>query len=459
MAGMSVSADRIGRLRVSPLFLGVQLLLVVLAVSRYDATSYLFRGTTAIDFFNWFWRYRLLGFISFFDVLICILVGLAAAGVLVSRRWWPRRFDALVYGLLLAVAMSGLIRFVQRDVEDTSRGFLFQLRNYAYFAAAYAVASRLRWGDGRRRWFAGLAAGLAILTIALSWWEIRHTPARFLIWKYGRAVNVRDLSDYLFIFFLQFWAAALLLERLPRRWWQRALLAAVLTYSLYGVFTGVGRGVVIVYPAVFVYLAWYFRLFQRRWFVACVASGLVLVTVAGSYVLLNADRIGMRSPLYIYTTFRSRETAVATRGQEVGNFVANLYQRNALLLGIGLGNKWYEFLEQPKEDLGAFPQEERGSDWHLGMHVPFLRLGLDFGIAGTVLVLTLFGACFLSTMRALRSGRFDGVTSAFMLSSWAVIGYQVSVNNLSGPKTNLLAGLLLGAVAGMLGESTSAEQG
>ncbi len=444
--------------RFSLLFFGVQLLLVMLAVSRYDATSWVFRGTTAIDFYNWFWRYRLLGFLSFFDLLVAALIGLTAAGVAASGRWRPRCFDPLIYALLVAVALSTAIPFLPRDVEDTPQGFLYQLRNYAYFAAAYFLASRLRWAEGRRRWFAGLVAGLAGLTVVLSWWELGHTPPELIVSKYGRTMNARDLSDYLFTFFLQFWIAALLLERVPRRWWQRALLTVVLGYSLYGVFFGVGKGVLIVYPGVFVYFAWYYRAFHRRWFVAGLASALVLVTIVGGYVIFNAARIGSESPFYVYTTFSSSDISLSTRGFELLNFAANLYHRQALLLGIGLGNKWYEFWEQPGADLGAFPQQEWGSGWHLGMHVPFLRLVLDFGVVGTAVVLILFGAGFLSTMKALRSGRFDGVTRAFMLSSWAVMGYQVAVNNLSGPKTNLVAGLLLGALAGILDEPASPEQ-
>jgi O-antigen ligase len=185
----------------------------------------------------------------------------------------------------------------------------------------------------------------------------------------------------------------------------------------------------------------------------------VLVTGLGAYVVLNADRFDPGSPFYVYTTFSSRDLSVSTRGVELLNFASNLYERKALLLGIGLGNKWFSYWPQPEEDLGAFPPPEWGSDWHLGMHVPLLRLTLDFGLLGLGAVLALFAACFLSTMRALRSGGFDGVARAFMLSSWAVIAYQITVNNLSGPKTNLIAGVLLGVVAGILSERSTSETG
>jgi len=160
--------------RVSPLFLGVQLLLLTLAISRYDATAFVYRWGDEVDFFNWFWRHRTLGVLSFFDFLLLALLGLVAAGIVASGRWRPRPFDALAYGLVVLVAVSAAVRFLQVGVEDTTRGFLYQLRNYAYFVAAYAAASRLRWTPQRLRWFGGLAAGLAVVTMALSWWEVRQ---------------------------------------------------------------------------------------------------------------------------------------------------------------------------------------------------------------------------------------------------------------------------------------------
>lgn len=443
--------------RLSPLFLGLQLLLVMLAVSRYDATSFVFRGTTAIDFYNWFWRYRLLGFLSFFDLLVLALLVLAVLGVAASRRFHSRPFDSLVYLLVLLVAVSAVIRFLHRDAEDTPQGFLFQLRNYGYFAAAYLVASRVRWTTRRSHWLAGLMTALAGVVALLAWWETSHTPPQLLVSKYGRTVNVRDISDYPFTFLFQFFALALLLERAPMRWWQRSLLAAVVTYSLYSVFSGVGKGVLIVYPAVFVFFAWHYRFFHRRWFVAGLAGLLALAAGLGTYVVVNADSFDPASPFYVYTTFTSRDLSVSTRVVEVVNFVLNLYERKALLLGIGLGNKWFAYQPQPDEDLGAFPVQEWGSDWHLGMHVPLLRLTLDFGLLGAAALLLLLGACLLSTMKAMRSGRLDAFTRAFMLSSWAVIGYQVVVNNLSGPKTNLLAGVLLGMLAGLVSEARTTE--
>jgi hypothetical protein len=454
----ALAARRAGS-RISPLFLGVQLLLLVLAVSRYDATSFVYRWGDEIDFFNWFWRHRTLGFLSFFDFLVLALLGLAGAGIVVSGRWRPRPFDALIYVLLVVVASAGAIHFLQLDVEDTPRGFLYQLRNYGYFAAAYGLASRVRWSGRRLRWFSATLAGLAILTMALSWWELRQAAPGEVVMKYGRTVAVRDLSDYVFLFFLQFWAMALLLERAAGRWWLKALLLGIAIQGLYAAFTGVGRGVLVVYLAVLLYFAWHYRLVYRRWFVTALSGGLVLVATRAAYMLLKSAHTREESPLYVYTTVSTRDLSTATRVRELMNFGGNLYHRHALLLGIGLGNKWYEFWEQPRTDLGAYPREEWASDWHLGMHVPFVRLVLDFGVLGAGAVLVLFGTCFLVTMRAVRAARFDGVARAFMVASWAVIGYQVSINNLSGPKTTLVAGLLLGAVAGILSQPASAEQG
>jgi hypothetical protein len=436
--------------RLSPLFIGAQLLLLLLAVSRYDASSLRFRGTTEIDFFNWFWRYRFFGFLTFFDLIVSALVSLTAVSILAHGRWRARPFDAILYVLGILLTVSIAVRFLQRDVEDSAQNTLFQLRSYAYFAAAYLVSSRVAWPRARRQYFIGLLAGAAVLTFVLSWWEIRNTPPIYLIVKYGRTLNMRDLSDYLFVFLLQFGAVAALLEGVPRRLWQKALLAGIALHGLFSVFTGVGRGVVIVYPVVFAYFAWYYGLLRRRWLVASLAVVLLVVTTAAAYVVLNAGRLGESSGLYIFTTFRPREPAVATRLQESMNFAANLYHRNGVLLGIGLGNKWFEFWPQPLDDLGAFPPQERDSHWHLGMHLPFLRLALDFGLLGTVALLSVLTAFFISTMNALRSGAVDGLTRAFILASWAVIGYHVSMNSLAGPKMNLLTGLLLGTIAGIL---------
>ncbi|HXY41821.1 MAG TPA: hypothetical protein VEQ10_19255, partial [Vicinamibacteria bacterium] len=232
----------------------------------------------------------------------------------------------------------------------------------------------------------------------------------------------------------------------------RTVVAGVLAYSLVGVFTGIGRGVLIVYPAVFLCFGWQHRLHHRRWFAAAAALALLLAATGSVALFLETGPITVDSPLYVYSTFTSGDAAVATRGREVANFVANLERRHSVLQGIGLGNKWFEYLEQPP-DLGAFPRQEWGSRWHLGVHVPFLRLVLDFGLVGGGLVLAAFAVSFVSSTRMLRSRSVDGASRAFVLASWAVVGYQLSVNNLSGPKTNLIAGVLLGAVAGILHQS------
>lgn len=436
-------------LRFSPAFAGVQLLLVMLAVSRYDGTLFVYRWGDEIDFWNCLWRCRTLGFLSFFDLLVLALLGLSVAGVGASARWRPRSFDPLIQVLVVVVVFSAAVRFLRLEDEDTARGFLYQLRNYAYFVAAYGVASRLCWNKRRIRWFAGLASGLAFLTMALSWWEISRAAPGDVVMKYGRTVSVRDLSDYVFLFFVQFWAVALLLERAPQRWWQRGLLLLIVLHGLHGALTGVGRGVLAVYLGAFVYFAWHYRIIWRRWFLGVTACGLVLVITLAAWLALREGQTGQESPLYVYTTLSARDTSTFTRIRELMNFGANLYYRHALLLGIGIGNKWYEYWRQPR-DLGAYPPEEWDSDWHLGTHVPFARLIFDLGVPGAAAVLVFFLICFLATLRATRSGRFDAITRAFMVSSWTVIGFQVSINNLSGPKTTLFAGLLLGAVAGLL---------
>jgi hypothetical protein len=454
--------------RSSPLFLGVLVLLATLAISRYDATSFVYRWEGEIDFFNWFWRHRTLGFLSFFDFLMLALLGLAVAEVRASGRWQPRPFDGLALCLLALVGLSSGVRLLHAGAEDTTRAFLYQLRNYAYFVAAYAVASRLPWTSRRLRGFAGLAAGLAVVTMALSWWEIsRVAPGEVItrhgltvavyVMKYGRTVSVRDLSDHVFLFFLHFGALALLLEGVARRGWQKVLLLAVVAHGLYGAFTGVGRGVLVVYVVVLACFAWHYGFVSRRWLRPALAVGLVLIVVLGASVLVWGT--GEGSPFHVYATFTSRDLATSTRVREALNLGANLHNRHAWLTGIGLGSKWYEYWPQPEADRGAYPPREWESNWHLGTHLAFARLLLDFGLLGTSVLLAFFSASLWLTMRAVRSGELDGFTRAFMVTSWAVVGYQVCINSLSGPKETLVAGLLMGAMAGTLSQAASAEQG
>ena len=79
-----------GRLLLYPATL---VFLVVLAASRYEPTSMLFRGTTTIDAFGWFWRYRFLGALSFFDLFLGALTGLVVVEALARGRVRLSRFD------------------------------------------------------------------------------------------------------------------------------------------------------------------------------------------------------------------------------------------------------------------------------------------------------------------------------------------------------------------------------
>ena len=129
--------------------------------------------------------------------------------------------------------------------------------------------------------------------------------------------------------------------------------------------------------------------------------------------------------------------------------MANIYNRSALVQGIGLGSRWYEYVPQPF-DPAAYPPSEHGTSWHLGMHVPLLRLGLDFGIAGLGLGFALCLVAFRQVRMLMGTAALSPATQAFVQACLLAIAFQVTVNNLAGPKTNLLAGFLIGALSGLV---------
>src|SRR6266496_1057523 len=174
-----------------PLFRAVQVLLVVLAVSRYDATSFLFRGEETIDFFNWFWRRRWFGMFSFFDFL---LGGLFVLAILTKKSRSSRSgFDAFVPLLALLVGVSILVRYSSQGAFDTRQDFLFQLRNYLYLALSYFIARRLRWNEARFLSTMRLLLALAVVVVALYYVETIALPEGMRVSKYGRLANVRDV--------------------------------------------------------------------------------------------------------------------------------------------------------------------------------------------------------------------------------------------------------------------------
>ncbi len=429
------------------------LFLTLLAVSRYEATSFIFRNTQVIDFFGWFWRFRVWGTLGFFDFFIAIVLVVLVA----ESRWRWRAFDCLLLALPGLVIFGTLVGLLSRGESDTLTDLLFQLRNYYYFLASYLIASRVPWNERRFRRTMVLVAALAAVVFALGYWENATTEPEFRLVKYGRYSNIRDVADSVFLFFAQFWLLAVAFGSMPRRWWIRLLLITSIAYSLLEVFTGVGKMVLLVYPLVIIYFIWYYRVYRRLLF-APVAVGVLLVgAVLVGYVLENRESIDPLSPLYIYATFHSDDYSTATRMNQIVNFGLNLVRRTAALQGIGIGSKWRMYVPQYPEDYAAYPPAEWGTDWHLGMHVPLLRLGLDFGLLGLT-VLAGIVVNFVRQVRGLlRDSRLKPSTHAFVQSALLVIIYQLVVNNLSGPKTNLIAGFLLGALAGLIGWTNSAH--
>jgi hypothetical protein len=419
--------------------------LLLLAISRYEPTSLVFRGTEVIDFFGWFWRFRLFGALSPVDLA---LAGLILAAMIFGDRPRPRA-DGFLPLLAFLVAVGAVVRMLSRGPEDTSQDFFFQLRNYAYLGGIYFVARRIRWSETRLQSILAWIVGLAVVTMALSFAEGLYLPAESRVYKYGRFVSLRDVADYPLILFAQLWLVGLALERVPRSWATRLALWAAIAYSLYGAFTGIGKAVLFFYPVFLAYFVWTYRLYRRVWFSATAA--LLFLGAAGlvAYLGVRRPEIEETSPLYIYTTFTSGDPSLSTRRTELANFSQNMNHRRGWLWGIGLGTKWREYVDQP-QDLAAYPPQERDLGMHLGVHVPFLRLAYDFGLVGCAF-LGVFGLVrFRRFRKAVRNLAWRPATRAFLHAAALTIGYQVAVNNLSGPKTNLVAGVLLAALHGAL---------
>ena len=430
------------------LFRAIQLVLVVVAISRYDATSYIFRGEEAVDFFNWFWRRRWFGVLSFFEFALLGLIGIALLVIAFRRRQLARRFDGFALLITALVAASLLVRYVTQGPADTRQDLLFQLRNYVYLVLTYLLARRIEWDESRFRSMMGLVLGLGAVVILLYFFETRVLPQGFWVGKFGRYATVRDVSDFAFILFGQFWLIALALERFPARWPHRIALLSLIAYVLYSTFTGIGKTALFVYPAYLAYFFFHYRLYRRPVFVALLGLGVLALAGLVAYMARVGPPVEPTSPLYVYTTFRSDDLSVSTRSVEFANFLENLGRRGAWLQGLGLGSKWFEYRDQPP-DAAAFPAQERGTPWHLGVHVPLLRLGYDFGLIGLVILLAFFAGRFVAAERFLGRSVLRPSTRAFVQAAFVAIGYELFVHNLGVPKTNLLVGVLLGSVRGL----------
>ena len=428
------------------LFGGLQAFLLILALSRYDATSRVFRGTAEIDLFNWFWRFRWLGFLSFFDIFLAALVSLAAVVSVLSPQ--RRTADGLLFLLPLLVGVGALIGYLNPVVATTAQDVLFQFRSYLYLGGAYFVATRVPWTDKRFRDLMRLLVVAAFGTVALVVVENLYLPPESRVWKYGRFAALRDVADFSILLFALVFLAALVLSGRPRRKIYRLAVLVIVGWSVWSVVTGVGKGPVFVVASSLIYLAISYRLHRRPWMVA---SAIVLAAAAAGAVLwflTVRPMIEPGSPLYVYTTFRADDGSVATRAAELRNLTANLDRRNGWLWGIGLGNRWYEYVEQP-EDPGAFQEHEQGQPWHLGMHVPLARLVLDFGLVGLGLLLAVLAVRFRRSWRLLRRGDLNATTRACIHAAGLAVAYELVVSSLSVPKGALLAGILLGALAGL----------
>ena len=430
------------------LFGGTLALLGVIAISRYDPTSLIFRGNDAIDFFGWFWRYRLAAGATFVDVLLAAVVA-AAAIECVRRGWRSSHLDAVPAMLALLVGVSAAITAGWAGPQDSLHDVLFQCRNYLYFMAIYFAASRISWTEGRLRRATVWIVLLSLAAAVLSLWETSTVPTASQVSKAGRSLGVRDIADVPFLLFSQFWLLMLIAERGVRFWWQKVPVFGALAYGLYQVFTGVGKTLLVVYPAVLAYIVWSYRLHLRRVFWTAGAVIAAILFAGFAIAVWTTGEVRIRSPLYVYTTFNMEDLSVATRIGQAENFALNLYERGAVLQGIGIGRKWYTYVPVP-EDRAAYPAAEWQSRWHLGAHVPLLRLGLDFGLGGLAVIGILILLVFREGRRFLVSASVTPAARAFIQAALLVLAFQVVINSLIGPKTNLLAGFLLGAISGAI---------
>lgn len=433
--------------RESPiLFVSLQVFLVILALSRYDATSWVFRGTTEVDVFNWFWRFRWLGVFSFFDFFLAWLVGLALLKSFGGRRRWGP--DGFLWLLPLLVSMAAAAGIANRVSETTTQDILFQLRNYLYLIGSYFVAVRIQWTEDRLAGLVRLMLFGALSAIVLVRVEDLYLPAESRVWKYGRFAALRDVADFAFIVFVLVFLAALVLEGRPRHLIRRVGVSGIIVYLIWTVATGVGKGPLFVVAACLGYLAVFYRLWGKRWFAVLsllAISGFAALTV---WLIVARPRVEPGSPLYVYTTFQADDASVSTRRAEVRNLAENLTRRGGWLWGIGLGARWFEYTDQPP-DLGAFPEHEQGILWHLGMHFPLARVALDFGVLGMGLLLVILAVRLSRSWRLLRRADLTATTRAFLHGAWMTIGFELIVNSFSAPKGVLLAGVLLGVVTAL----------
>src|SRR5262245_204834 len=95
--------------RYSLLGLTVCLVVFLLAVSRYDATAYVYRLNEEIDFLSWFWKARWLDTFCFFDFAVVILLIGVLARVLRKGTLELARFDRIMLTLGILVVTSSAI--------------------------------------------------------------------------------------------------------------------------------------------------------------------------------------------------------------------------------------------------------------------------------------------------------------------------------------------------------------
>jgi len=425
--------------------------LAIVGLSRYDPFSFTFRFTDKIDFWGWWWRYKFLGLVSPIDLLLGVFVGTVGLAQLSRGRLVKKPFDPFMAALSLVALVAAVLGAVGHAEQDVWKDWLFQVRGLAFICGMYFVVSRLPWSERKVVLLLWYLVALALVVLALGFLEMMRTPPELRIIKYGKPLLKRDNADGIFSLFLTFLPIIVLLEGPRLRRLYKLALVVFFGYQLFNLSTSVFTTRTIIVFGTLVYLGWHYRLHRRReWMISGVAVLVLVLAVAFSQVLMglaSPKHWVARSPLRV---IRADNLSVATRVMEMQNVFANLVNRLALLQGLGLGRKWYEFYPQPN-DPGAWPPEEQGARWHLGVHVPILDMLLMFGLMGTTTVLGLL----LRTVLFYRKILLE-------MTNWQIrvmgqiallLGVITFIFDLNVPKVNIYTGVMwgiLGAIAPLL---------
>jgi uncharacterized protein (DUF486 family) len=341
--------------------------------------------------------------------------------------------------------IGSIIHFLLPGPADDIGGYISRARDCVYLCFGYIIASRLRWTEDRFlkcMWFMLAMAAMAVILGLLQMYLI---PTALRLMRQGASYTaLKDLQDVTLLAFAQFWLFAFLCSPIRiKAWWGPVLLCA----AVYGFFATIASGsltAVVLYPILLAAMWAYYKTFRSPALLTGVLVGAAAAAVGILFVLVA----GAESSGSVLRQFTSHSQSVDTREVEVLNLASNLLERGAPEFGIGLGSKWHEDVPQPPDD-GAWPPEEIGSTWHIGMHSPGERTLLDFGVLGLFMIWGSFWLAFRHSQKVMKIRAKNPLTMTFACGIWAAITFPMVVGDLTGAKATLLCGLLLGIMLGL----------